>query len=261
MNDAERRRRLNAMTSGLARFGLVDHFSLAELVCKSEMPSEEAILRALEALSEALPTSIPASFIAESVAKDLAEPSSIDGGAPCALAPNDADLLAAIKPGRAEAPRYHAYMYRVLPEIFRGWLTNPRKEQPRSGRAKFIDIKFDNVARDGFFWEITTHHQLPAPYVVVECKNYVEDPGAPEYDQLSGRLGGAAGVFGILACRSLADRERALQYQRDPLVRNGIRILFLVDEDVATLIRARCEGRLEVVNQLLRKKLSDLSFS
>ncbi len=51
---------------------------------------------------------------------------------------------------------------------------------------KRIDIRFDNVASDGFFAWLGKHY--PSAFVVVECKNYGREVGNPEFDQLAMRF-------------------------------------------------------------------------
>jgi len=151
-------------------------------------------------------------------------------------------------------------MLRVLPIIFEGKLTNPRKEQPQASNSKFIDIVFDNIAGDGFFWEVVTHHHIIAGHVVVECKNYFDDPASPEFDQLSGRLGKGTGQVGILACRKIEDEKKALTRQRDALQRDDKRVLIITDDDLTKMIRWKLEDRGVEIDDLLRGKLRDLDF-
>lgn len=237
----------------------MDHFGLAELLEKAELPSVEALRRALDHVPEALPRSVSSDFISRSILSDLVDQTNAELEARSFLTPRDAVVLARMSPGRRTAGRYHDFMYRVLPEVFRGWLSNPKKEQPLSGKIKFIDIVFDNVAIEGFFSELVLQHRLKAGYVVIECKNYFDDPGSPEFDQLAGRLGGGVGQFGILTCRTVVDQERALAYQKDALKR-GLRILLLVDEDISKLVVYRFESNLEAISDLLRVKLRQLNF-
>ncbi len=45
----------------------------------------------------------------------------------------------------------------------------------------------------------------------VECKNYGNEVGNPELDQLSGRFSPSRGLIGILVCRSFRNKEKFLE--------------------------------------------------
>ena len=79
-----------------------------------------------------------------------------------------------------DADAYHRAIEALMQALFYPALVNPVRESRIHNGRKRIDIRFSNNARDGFFWRIHAHHDVPAGYVVVECKNYSEDVANPE---------------------------------------------------------------------------------
>ena len=85
----------------------------------------------------------------------------------------------------------------MLQAIFYPSLLHPKKEAEIDEGRKRIDILFDNAAENGFFSRLVNAHRIFAPYVVVECKNYSEDPENPELDQLKGDSAESAATSGF----------------------------------------------------------------
>lgn len=244
----------------LGRFNLTEHFGLDSLIREAELPSVAALREPLEAADVMVPRFIPLDFLARSIHNELLTFDLAQLGRGAQESVVNIGELESIPAGKHSAARYHEYMYRALPEVFDQWLVNPRKEQPESDKIKFIDITFDNVATDGFFWELVTHHRLLAAHIVIECKNYSADPRSPEFDQATGRLGHQVGQFGIIFCRRILDNERVLKYQRDAL-RRELRLLVLSDQDFSNLLAFRLSGESDGISNLLRQKLHALDFA
>src|ERR1700722_10084122 len=84
-------------------------------------------------------------------------------------------------------------------------LTSPISQHPIHEGRKRIDITYTNMATAGFFKWLAAHY--PSAQIFVECKNCTRDLKNPELDQLSSRFSPSRGQVGLLACRSLEDKE------------------------------------------------------
>lgn len=264
LSDQARRQRIEALTRGLRRFGLVDQFGLGALVLRPGQPSEAAIAARLRNYEELLPRSVPIAFIAQSILIDLRglpEDEDNTGTQLIRTADLAESLLKKIPVGKSGAARYHDFMVEWLPWVFEDSLRFSKKELKVGGGIKYIDIVFANDAQEGFFSDLVNTFKVRSPFIVAECKNYVEDPGAPEFDQLAGRLNDKAGRFGLLICRSVKDKDRAIAYCRHALSSNGNYLLTLSDDDIMSLIRARQELDAEALREPLERKFRDLLFA
>lgn len=167
-------------------------------------------------------------------------------------------LLESIPTGTAEAHNYHKCIARIARRLFHPDLTGMTFEQEINDGRKRIDLCFDNVAERGFFHELKVAHQIKCPVVFMECKNYASDPGNPEIDQLQGRFARQRGIFGILICRQVENRETLLRRCRD--VANGDRgyVIVLTDSDVKQLWQLRTAQNDDGFNEYLREKFKQL---
>ncbi|MFC5863451.1 hypothetical protein ACFPT7_14190 [Acidicapsa dinghuensis] len=174
---------------------------------------------------------------------------------------NLADLVSqldGIKPGGSDAGKYHSAILGILQAIFYPSLANPKKEVPVDEGRKRIDITFDNAAESGFFSRIVHHHQVFAPYVLVECKNYSQDPENPEFDQLKGRFGRKRGNFGLLVCRRIDNPDLMLKRCKDIVNNSDQIILVLEDVDIRELIRLRNTRGEAGVTSYMQTKLNQI---
>jgi hypothetical protein len=174
--------------------------------------------------------------------------------------PPDFDaLLAAITvvaPGNAGASRYHRAVEALLTPLLYPSLTNLVHEAEIHRGRKRIDIRYDNTAAAGFFDWLGKHYT--APYVFVECKNYAEDPANPELDQLAGRFSPRRGSFGLLVCRTIADRVTFAVRCRDTTDDGRGYIIGLDDADLAALVAARAVENGPDPLRLLRRRFNAL---
>jgi hypothetical protein len=93
---------------------------------------------------------------------------------------------------------------------------------------------------------------------MVECKNYTDDLGNKETDQLSGRFGPTRGWLGILACRQIDDRARLMARCRDT-ARDGRGFIIPVDDaDVLSMLRHVEAGKEEFVDAHMTRIYSEL---
>jgi hypothetical protein len=166
--------------------------------------------------------------------------------------------LDAIKPGPSEAGSYHNAILGLLSAIYYPSLTRPVKEAEIDEGRKRIDIRFDNAADSGFFSKLVNQHKVFAPYVMVECKNYSEDPSNPELDQLRGRLGRKRGNFGLLVCRKVDDSELMLKRCKDIVNGSDQVIIVLEDGDIREMLRLKKLKGDEGVSDYMQGKLDQV---
>ena len=144
------------------------------------------------------------------------------------------ESMKAIAPGPGGATIYHRAVAKLLTALFDTYLANMVIEQELHSGIKRIDIRFDNVAADGFFSWLAKHY--PSAFVVVECKNYGHDVGNPEFDQLGMRFAPARGQIGILTVRSLEDRTKALARAKAIADDGHGYVIVLEDSDLEALV-------------------------
>ena len=126
----------------------------------------------------------------------------------------------------------HLILIGILEFLFYPNLANPRKETPIHERRKRIDITFENSAEEGFFNKLPTIYQIPSSLIMIECKNYKEDIGNPEVDQLSGRFSTNRGKFGMLLFRKISNEELLMNRCKDICMDKKEIIIPLMDKDL-----------------------------
>ena len=107
-----------------------------------------------------------------------------------ASSPNWDELISrldVLEAGSSMAHQYEVLMKDILTALFYPWLSNPIAQNQLHDGRKRIDITFDNVANEGFFYWLRENYS--APLIMIECKNYNQDLANPELDQISGRFG------------------------------------------------------------------------
>jgi hypothetical protein len=172
---------------------------------------------------------------------------------------NSEAQLQAIAPGREEAGRFHTFILGILTEIFSPALTRPQKEREIDDGRKRVDILFSNSASRGFFSRLVNRYRYLAPKILVECKNYTEELGNPEFDQLAGRLNRKIGFVGIIVCRLIQNRPLLIKRCQD-LVNNDDKKLILVleDKDICQLIQLAREERPKDIDDYLEGRLDEI---
>ncbi|MCA3444933.1 MAG: hypothetical protein INF52_16500 [Rhodobacter sp.] len=151
--------------------------------------------------------------------------------------------LPAIPSGSASAGRYHTFILGALEFIFWPNLIYPRKEHEVDEGRKRIDVVYTNAARDGFFWRAHTAHNIASRLVMVECKNYSEDPVNPEIDQLSGRFSVNRGQLGMLLYRTADNYERLCARCRDTAQAGRGFMIALGDQQITEFLELIANGR------------------
>jgi hypothetical protein len=178
---------------------------------------------------------------------------------PGVATPDWSDLLHAVTsvdPGRAGADAYHRAIEAALTALFYPDLVWPEREVRIHDGRKRIDLTFANQAQSGFFHWIAQHH--PAMYIIVECKNYVGDPGNPELDQIAGRFSPSRGKIGLLMCRAFNDKTLFIERCRDTANDQRGFVMPFDDDDLGALMRDRRNGDALALNALLKQRFETL---
>lgn len=158
--------------------------------------------------------------------------------------------------GQEMATEYEQLIERILSALFYPSLCSPTKQHRIHEGRKRIDIRYINEARAGFFAWLSQHY--PSAFIFVECKNYAEEIGNPELDQLSGRFSPSRGIVGLLVCRSVENpavlEKRCIDTAKD---QRGY-IMVLSDDDIIELMEAAKGGIQSQAFPLLMRKFRRL---
>ncbi|MEY9096514.1 DNA cytosine methyltransferase [Paenibacillus sp. RC84] len=152
---------------------------------------------------------------------------------------NFINQLESLSTGNEDAYSYHNLVFECLNYIFKGSFIRGKIEKKINNGRKKVDIIFDNYDETGFFAHIGKRYNIYCPKIFIECKNYSDDPGNPELDQLLGRLGRNTGWLGMLVCREIKDESKLLARCKDILNQHNKYILFLHDLDIKTLVKLK----------------------
>lgn len=166
------------------------------------------------------------------------------------------DRLAKLPSGKEHAKAYEELIRELLIALFYPWLMHPTSQERIHNGRKIIDITFWNMAEDDFFAWLRNNY--PAPYIMVECKNYSEDPENPELDQLSGRFSPRRGKVGILVSRTISNKDRFGARCKDTADDERGYIIGLDDEDIRSLVNAVRFGEKGERFNLLRERFKKL---
>jgi hypothetical protein len=167
--------------------------------------------------------------------------------------------LSAIPTGTVHASAYHSVIIGILELLLYPNLSHPKKEVPIHDGRKRIDIRYNNSAESGFFFDIPSKNpSLTCFYVFVECKNYSGDVNNPELDQLSGRFSPRRGRVGILSCRTLDSGfiKRCADTFHDD---RGL-IIPLSDEDFIKALDLYPIMKASALETILEKKYEEIVF-
>ena len=94
---------------------------------------------------------------------------------------------------------------------------------------------FKNHSKSGFF----NRFPYPSyPRVYVECKNYTDDIGPNEFNQITGRVATTKSHLGILVCRRNHNRTQVLGHCRDANRDERNVVIWLEDSDIIQLLSA-----------------------
>ncbi len=169
-----------------------------------------------------------------------------------------ARTLSAIPAGKANATKYHHHVQGVLEAVFYPQLRFFQCEQEVNEGRKRIDIVANSSQNSGFFGDLSTIHQLKCPYVMIECKNYSNDPQNPELGQLRGRLSDLRGRVGILACRTIENAPLTLKRCIDAYREDSKLILVLTDDDLIQMLTMKGEHNPDGISKFMHAKLREV---
>lgn len=168
------------------------------------------------------------------------------------------EKLSKIPSGNDGATSYHRLCIDILNTLFYPDLSMFEKEAEIDEGRKRIDIIAANTSHCGFFFDICMKYQLRAPKIIIECKNYSSDIENPELDQLAGRLGSKRGVFGILLCRQIEDKEVLIKRLRDYVNNDNKYMIVLEDSDLVSLLEYKAQDNEQAIQDFLYSKMGDL---
>lgn len=233
----------------------MDSFRLRDLLDADVLPTKRTISERLSNGTVALPPSITPGFLADAIFAALEES---DREHQLKVGGSHLFDVKRLKPGTADASKYHKQVFSALCFALNPWLKNGTIEREVDAGRKRIDILFDNAATEGFFQELRTIHEITSRYIFIECKNYTTDPENPEFDQLIGRFHDKRGRFGMMVCRSLSDKAKIIARCNDALASGNGCILVFDDTDVSELVAARNRGDLPTVEGILSARFREV---
>lgn len=248
--------RLHRFTGVLRDLGLVDRYDVGQRLAGVEDLRLSTLRSMLAPFRADLPQGITLDFLAESVLSALAE-----------IAPDTEawrerfgqakPTLVGIRPGRAQAGRYHKHVFEILKAVFDRFLSNGHIEQEINAGIQRVDIMFDNTA--GVFATIAARIGQASPYLPFECKNYTGDLENPEYDQVSGRLTPMIGAIGVLIFRHVRNWARANQHCQSRR-KDGKVILLFDDDDLTTMYERRFVGDTQGMEEVVLGRFRSLEL-
>lgn len=181
-----------------------------------------------------------------------------------ATKPKEINILASyleemkkLKPGKKHAPRYHDLILNILKIIFKNSLRKPTKEDPVAGGTQKVDITFQNYRERGFFKQLDEGYHIVCPNIFIECKNYNEDPGNPEFAQIQNRLNKKRGQFGIIVCRNIIN-EVSIRKRQSNLVNDEKYVIIFIDSDIERLVSMKLEDKEDEIDSYIEKKFKEL---
>lgn len=159
--------------------------------------------------------------------------------------------IRALPAGPQHAGAYHRKVAELVGQLFPASLRAVRTEVPINEGRKRIDIWADNVASSGLFrW---ARSRFGGRHMIIEVKNYSRDINNPEIDQLAMRFGPVNGRFGLMICRTVADRAAVTARCRDVLDDHGALVVVLDDADLERLALAGVDPGLTVDGRLYER--------
>ena len=166
--------------------------------------------------------------------------------------------LRSIQAGASQYQHYHNLMIGVVEFLFFPALFNPQKEREIHEGRKRIDITMENAAREGVFERLHRVRKLPCAYVFFECKNYIQEVGNPELDQLAGRFGINRGKLGFLCCRQFEDRGVVIARCKDTFQDDRGLIIPLEDRDILEMLRMILEGNRREIERRVSQLVDEI---
>lgn len=148
--------------------------------------------------------------------------------------------VTSIKSGSASAGKYHRAVADLLAALFYPDLIDQKIEGEIDEGRKRVDLRYtvSGYGSGAIGW--LQQNTAPMPFLYVECKNYTDDLGNAELDQLTGRFNiGKGGQVGFLINRGFKNKKRFLDRCRDAALKGRGYVLALDDSDLTALTNAR----------------------
>ncbi|MEK6854981.1 MAG: hypothetical protein AABX73_02050 [Nanoarchaeota archaeon] len=95
-------------------------------------------------------------------------------------------------------------------------------------------------------------------YPIIEAKNLTNEPNNPEFDQLHGRMNKYRGKFGILVCRKVQNKDRAIEICKTYLPDRYV--IYLTDEDIFEMLELSREDKIDEIDDLMDNRLKKVIF-
>jgi hypothetical protein len=170
------------------------------------------------------------------------------------------EALTEIPAGTESATRYHDAIAGILAYLLYPDLITPVLEQPLHQGRKRIEIRFTNWATNGFFFTVKTAPQTKARFVIVECKNYSEEIGNNEFDQLTGRFSPTRGRLGLICCRFKRNADALLRRSQDAVRDDRGTVIVLDDSEIISMLRLAGSGSRGMIGRFLEQRLAATAF-
>lgn len=162
--------------------------------------------------------------------------------------------LKKIKPGRKEEAKYHDTIFDIIIFALGSKITNPAKEVKIHDGRKRIDIMCLNSSTSGILYDIPNIYKIPLNLMTIECKNYSNDLGNPEVDQLAGRFSPMRAKCGFLLFRSVTDYNTLIKRCQDTYRDDRGLIIPLSDEDIFNILDSITKNE-NSFDQIVRDKI------
>ncbi len=148
----------------------------------------------------------------------------------------------------------------ILEFIFYPDLSNHRKEAEINEGRKRIDIVYNNTSRKGFLYDLYEKYDILAHFIMVKCKNYSNDIGNQELDQLLGRFSKHRGKFGISTSRTSKDYTTLIKRCNDIYRDTDNLIIPLLDKDILHMLEQIKNGNFNIGVDVLLQKYTEIVF-
>ena len=153
------------------------------------------------------------------------------------------DKLSEIKPGKEDENLYQDIILDIFVFIFGTKVSCPSKEVKINDGRKRIDIAFLNSASSGILYDIHDKYHIPFNMVIMECKNYSNDVGNPEIDQLAGRFSPKRGKCGFLVFRDIKKYDLFMKRCKDTYAEDRGLIIPIMDNDLISVFDSIIDGK------------------
>lgn len=165
--------------------------------------------------------------------------------------------LKKIIPGKKDEWKYQNFIIWCLIYIFHPILQFPKKEENLNKWRKRIDISMINSANYWFFLSLAKR-QIPCNKIYFECKNYSQDIGNSEYDQLLWRFTENNTKIWFIVARDIKDCSKMKDSLKFPAVHQWSFIYVLTDDIICNFMKRKSEWRYDLVEKFLSKKFEEL---